>query len=290
MVRVSLTLADVPLPALASTAASIEAAGFAGIFLGDHVLTPLTTASRYPYAANVPAFSPSAPRPDPLIALGHMAAVTTRISLGTAVLVAPLRHPVLLARAAATVQELSSGRLVLGLGAGWLAEEFEAMGVPFVERGTYLDEMMTALPQLLRGSLPDGSGPVYRVPAVDLNPVPPVIPILVGGHGPRVLRRAARADGWIGPPVGLKEAAELHARIVDERRALGVADRPFRTIMRLPAHADRSTVATFESAGFGDVAYSPFRSGGLDPRAAAEVLHDELSTLADRLGVDAPRR
>ena len=99
------------------------------------------------------------------------------------------------------------------------------------------------------------------------------------------LRRAAKADGWIGPPVPLVEVVALHDRLLAERRALGVSDRPFRTIVRLPADADRASVEEYAAAGFGDLAYSPFRSGGLDPRVPAARLQDDLGALAGRLGV-----
>jgi probable F420-dependent oxidoreductase len=239
--------------------------------------------SAYPYAANAPTFQRDAPRPDALLALAHVAAVTERISLGTAVLVAPLRHPVLLARAAASLQELCGGRLVLGLGAGWFETEFVPLGVPFDRRGVYLDEMLEVLPRLLGGGVVEHAGEAYDIPPVELTPPSPAVPIFIGGHGRRALARAAQADGWFAPPVDLATTLELTSKLTDERRRLGTLDRPFTTIARLPADADAETVADFRRHGFDDLAVSPFRAGIVDPRASEAELCGHLDALAVRL-------
>jgi probable F420-dependent oxidoreductase len=281
--RISINVADVPVPMLGAVGRAIELAGFDGMFLGDHVVTMSIGSSEYPYAANPPTFRRDAPRPDPLLALANVAAVTERISLGTAVLVAPLRHPVLLARAAASLQELCGGRFVLGLGAGWLESEFVPLGVPFSQRGVYLDEMLDVLPRLLAGDVVDHAGAAYDIRPVELTPPSPVVPIFVGGHGRRALARAARADGWFGPPVDLATTLELSRALHDARRCCGTDDRAFTIVARLPAGADGDTVAEYRQHGFDELAISPFRSGIVDPSGSETELRDELHALAGRL-------
>lgn len=283
-VRISVNVADVPVPLLGTVGRAVEDAGFDGLFLGDHVVTMSVGSSPYPYAANAPTFRRDAPRPDALLALASIAATTRRIALGTAVLVAPLRHPVLLARAAACLQELCGGRFVLGLGAGWLETEFVPMGVPFGQRGVYLDEMLDVVPRLLAGERVEHHGEAYHVPAVELTPVPPAVPIFVGGHGPRALDRAARADGWFAPPVALDVTLDLVARLAAARRRLGVAGNPHTIVARLPADADAGAVATYRAHGFDDLAISPFRSGIVDPAGTEADLREGLTALARRLG------
>ncbi len=124
------------IPALAST---LEAAGFESLWVSDHIVMPASIDSVYPFAADGKAtWPPDTPYLDALVALALAAAVTERASLGTAVLVLPLRNPVEFAKQAASIDVASGGRLSLGVGAGWLEEEFAALGVPFAERGARL--------------------------------------------------------------------------------------------------------------------------------------------------------
>ena len=185
----------------ARMAAMLEAAGFDSLWVSDHVVFPHQTTSRYPFAADGRVTWPlDDPYLEPLIVLGAAAAATSRISLGTSVVIAPMRNPVLLAKQAATIDALSGGRLVLGVGAGWLREEFEALNADFDARGEVLDEWIQIARACWSGSAGPFEGKHYRLPGpIYCRPVPAAgIPVLVGGMSRRALRRAAAWDGWLG--------------------------------------------------------------------------------------------
>jgi probable F420-dependent oxidoreductase len=171
-----------------------EELGFDSVWLSDHLFYSFARygADPTPIAAI-----------EPMTALAGIAALTTRVRLGTLVLCAPFRHPALLAKMAATIDRISGGRLDLGLGAGWLQEEFDAFGFPFGSVGTRFDTLEETLAAL--AALQSGRPATYEGPTVTLRDAllvpPPVhgrVPVWVGGKGgPRLLRLAARyADGW----------------------------------------------------------------------------------------------
>ena len=189
---------EVGIPAMA---ARLEAAGFESLWVSDHIVLPTSIESHYPFAADGRATWPSTtPYVDALIALALMAAATERASLGTAVLVLPLRHPVVFAKQAASIDVASGGRLNLGVGAGWLREEFDALGVPFEDRGRRLVEWMEIARDCWTGAPAARSSERYTLPEGVLclpTPAHP-IPFLMGGHSPAALRRAGRlAAGWL---------------------------------------------------------------------------------------------
>src|SRR5205809_2344789 len=131
-------------------AVAAEEAGIESLWSVEHVVVAEDYEPRYPYSANgrMPTMSGVVPMPDPLELLAFIAAVTERVRLGTSVVVAPLHSPVVLAKRAATVDRLSAGRLMLGLGIGWQKEEYAAVGAPFAGRGTRLDECIGAMREL----------------------------------------------------------------------------------------------------------------------------------------------
>src|SRR3954451_14842234 len=186
--------ADIP-----ATAATLERAGFDSLWVADHIVMPETIESRYPFAADGRATWPTdTPYVDALIALALAAAVTTRVRLGTAALVLPQRNPVQLAKQAASIDVASGGRLELGVGAGWLAEEFAALNVPFEKRGARMDEWIAILRDCWTGRTGARKSEFYDLPAGTMClPAPAQIPLLIGGHSPAALRRAGRNDGWL---------------------------------------------------------------------------------------------
>ena len=127
-------------------ARALEGAGFDSVWVSDHIVLPREIRSRYPFAEDGRAtWPPDVPYLDSLIALSHAAGVTERVTLGIAVLVLPLRHPIVAAKQLASIDVASGGRLRLGVGAGWLREEFEALDVPFESRGARLEEWIELL-------------------------------------------------------------------------------------------------------------------------------------------------
>ena len=182
-------------------APELERLGFDGLTLPDHLLLAQSVDGRYPHSADgKPPFNPDTPWPDALVLLGAVGAVTIRLRLMTAVQVIPLRHPLILAKLAATAARLSDGRLTLGVGVGWNRDEFDVIGVAFEHRGSIADEAIEVLRKLWAPGPTEHSGRHFDVPLGRMDPIPPPIPIVVGGLSDAALRRAARlGDGYIVP-------------------------------------------------------------------------------------------
>ncbi len=185
-----------------------EDLGFADVWVSDHLAIP--AAAPYP-----PAFLY-----EPLITLTWAAAATQRIGLGTSVLVLPYRHPVHLAKELASLDNLSGGRLVVGAAAGWLEGEFDALGVPFAERGARTDEALDVLRACWEGPQPvDFDGRFTTLDQMRIVPAPSRhVPVWVGGSSAPALRRAVtRGDGWQGSFLDPEAAAAVTAKLRAER-------------------------------------------------------------------------
>ena len=186
---------------LAEAAIACEEAGADSLWLSDRVVTVPSPTAAYPFTddGTVP-WTSETPFVDSIVAMATIAAVTHRAEIGTGVLVLPLRSPLVLAKQLASVDALSGGRVILGVGAGWMAEEYDLLGVPYAERGARTDEAVTVLRACWQDQPPAVAGRYYSVPAgLGTRPVPAHrIPILVGGMTPAALRRAGRLDGWYG--------------------------------------------------------------------------------------------
>ena len=179
----------------ARVARAAEAAGFESVWTGEHVVLP------DPQVPPSPA-PPQHPMLDPAVALAFLAAHTERLRLATGIIILPQRNPVVLAKELASVDVLSRGRLVFGLGAGYLKPEFDAVGASFGDRGARTDEAIDAIRALWCEEKPSFAGRSVRFAGVDAHPRPvqkPHPPIVVGGTSPAALRRAvARGNGWYG--------------------------------------------------------------------------------------------
>jgi probable F420-dependent oxidoreductase len=196
-----------------------EAAGFDSLWTVEHVVVPAGYESAYPYSRSgkMAGGMEDFDLPDPLVWLSYVAAATTTLRLATGIVILPQRNPLILAKEAASLDVLSGGRFVLGVGAGWLAEEFAALGVPFEDRGDRTDEYIRALrvlwsegPATFEGETAT-FGPVYSRP----RPVQGTIPIVIGGHSKRAARRAGElGDGFFPNDPSYERVAELiaHAR------------------------------------------------------------------------------
>jgi probable F420-dependent oxidoreductase len=189
-----------PSPA-ASLAQAAEAAGFESLWTVEHTIVPAGYASAYPYAASgkMPGGRDDFPLPDPLIWMAFVAASTTTIKLGTGILILPQHNPLLAAKQIATLDHLSRGRVLLGIGIGWLREEFSALGVPFEERGARTDEYVAALRELWSAEKPTFNGRFvsFKDAYCRPQPVKKAVPIIVGGHSDAAARRAGRiGDGF----------------------------------------------------------------------------------------------
>jgi probable F420-dependent oxidoreductase len=180
-----------------------EAAGCESLWVPEHLIWPETLESSYPYRGNGGQPVPSSVKLyDPWVLLSAVATATTRIRLGTCIYVLPLRDPLVTARAVATADIVSDGRIILGAGLGWMAEEFEAVGIDFRTRGARCDEIVPVLRSLWSEELTSADGTHIQIPPVYFYPKPPQgadLPIVFGGESEAAYERAARlGNGWLG--------------------------------------------------------------------------------------------
>jgi len=203
-----------------------EEAGFESLWTVEHVVVPAEYRSKYPYdpSGRMPA-PDDTPLPDPLVWLAFAAAVTSRIKLGTGIAILPQRNPLIAAKEVATVDRLSGGRVLLGVGAGWLKEEFEALGVPFERRGQRLDEHIGAMRALWAGEKASYDGELVNFRDCTMSPRPAggTVPIHIGGHSEAAARRAGRIGDGFFP--GTTDAEHLASVLGVMRRAAEEAGR-----------------------------------------------------------------
>ena len=189
----------------AAVGPAAERAGFDSLWTVEHVLWPEGYESTYPYAATgkMPGTSES-PIPDPLIWLSYIAATTTTLKLATGILILPQRQPAILAKEVATLAALSNDRLILGIGVGWLEEEFDALGVPFARRGARTDEYIDVMRKLWADDAVSHDGEFVNFEPMSSNPKPPAgtVPIHVGGHSRKAAERAGRIGDGFFPGAG----------------------------------------------------------------------------------------
>jgi len=236
--------------AIRRAALQAEALGFADVWVSEHIILP--KAAPYPPS---PAFY------EPILTLTWAAAVTNRVGLGTSVIVLPMHHPVPMAKQIATLQCLSGGRVIFGIGVGWLEAEFAALGAPFRERGRRMDESIALMRALW--SQDPVSFETRAVPAeiADMRMQPPpshTIPIWVGGSSEPALARAVRlCDGWHGTRLTPDKAAPIVERLRRERPEPGFAISLRTGWDGKDAGELRDRLAAFSSAGVGHVLAEP---------------------------------
>lgn len=199
--------------AAAALGTAAEDAGIDSLWTVEHVIVPTEYESAYPYAANgkMPGGHES-PIPDPLVWLTWVGAATSTLKLATGIVILPQRNPAILAKECATIDQLTGGRLVLGIGVGWLEEEFDALGVPFEKRGARTDEYMQALRALWASDGASFDGEFVTFDSISTNPKPPggSVPIHIGGHSKRAARRAGElGDGFFPGKGNLPELIDV---------------------------------------------------------------------------------
>jgi probable F420-dependent oxidoreductase len=257
-----------------------EALGFDSVWASDHVFN---VSYVYERIGDRPYY-------DPLTILSYIAAVTTRIGLGTSVLVLPYHHPMRLAKAAATLDVLSGGRVILGVGVGVIAEELNAMGNPYEERGARTDEAIAILQALWTQARPSHHGPVYQFSGMAFAPKPvqkPHIPILIGGVSRAAIRRAARVgNGWhptaMAPEVlheGMRYLAEQAQAVGREAAEIPVSislplqgGRPGRYALGLDPAEMIQKIQAFARLGVDRVVISPYTGEAQEMTQALEVM------------------
>lgn len=209
---------------LAHLATTAERCGFESLWSVEHVAVPV---KHLPYPGSKDGSMPGGDDvaiPDPLIPLAYVAAVTKTIKLATGILILPQRHPIYTAKEVATVDVLSGGRVILGIGSGWMKEEFEALGIDFHHRGAMTDEAIQALRALWKDGAASFEGKHFRFGPLHSNPKPVRrdVPIHVGGHSTAAARRAGRyGDGFFPTVMNPEKLRELFATVRSEAQNAG---------------------------------------------------------------------
>jgi probable F420-dependent oxidoreductase len=239
-----------------------EELGFDGVMISDHVLYFEQMQLRYPYSEDgkPPFFTGQTVWPECWSTIAGLAAVTERIRFVTNVYIVPLRNPIELAKVTSSVARFCQGRVVLGAGAGWMKEEFDALGIDFQTRGKRFDECIAVLRKLWTGDLVEHRGEFFEFPRAQMCPVPSeLIPIYIGGSTPAALRRTARlGDGWLGPGQAVADAVEMLKRIDALRAEAGRASQPFDAVVPLNGPPNRDDAERLRDAGAGGAVSLPF--------------------------------
>ncbi|MEE9286046.1 MAG: LLM class F420-dependent oxidoreductase [Dehalococcoidia bacterium] len=182
-----------------AVAEQADALGFDSVWVGDHLALPTQPRRPYPYSTDGSFLPSDSPLLDPIATIAVVAGRTRRVKLGFGVLVAPYRHPLVAAKLLSTIDVLSDGRLILGVGVGWMPEEFAATGADFQRRGAMTDEWVRFVRETWTADEPEFHGDFYHLSGMSVLPKPlqERVPIWIGGNGSRALRRAAAlGDGW----------------------------------------------------------------------------------------------
>lgn len=259
--------------ALAGLAQAAEMAGFDSIWAGEHHVLPVSS-TRIP---------PTSRYLNPVVALTYAAAFTRTIRLGTGVLLLPQYQPLVLAKELASLDVLSGGRLIVGIGVGWAEEEYEALGVPYHERGARADEYLAAMRAIWSEGTPAYSGRYVSFHDVVAYPHPvqqPAPPIVVGGSAAAVLRRAVeQANGWYGFALDIADTAALLTKMREAAarysRPAALGELEISVAPRVPL--DKDTVSRFAELGVHRLILIPPR----DKDAAA--LADWVKTIGETL-------
>jgi len=214
-----------------SLAKKVEQWGLDSLWTVDHLVLPRSPSQSYPYLrARKITLDPDETLLDPLITLATLVGCTQRVKLGVGILIAPLRHPLVTAKMVASLDQLSGGRVLLGVGLGWIPEEYTAVGVSWKDRGAILDEQIRCFQELWSADAPEFRGRFYAFEDMGFQPKPVQrhVPTWVGGNSVHAMRRAVRlGDGWHLLDLS---AAELEKSLQALAEACKAADRPRREI------------------------------------------------------------
>jgi len=255
-----------------------EDLGFESVWTFEHVIVPVDYASKYPYhPSGKMGASPETPFVDPLIALTAVATATSTIRLGTGVNILSQVNPLYLAKQAASLDYLSGGRLMLGVGIGWLEEEFRALGVPFERRGARFDDYVVALRKIWSGDVVEHHSDFIDWEGFKSYPLPvqDPLPLVIGGAKGKVYQRIARhGNGWFAP---IGDPAELRSALGELRAVCDAEGRDFAEIeitCMWPGQGGPEAVAALEDAGASRLVVPVMAMP--DPAAALEKLSKEI--------------
>jgi probable F420-dependent oxidoreductase len=242
-------------------AKAAEERGFSWVTLPDHLFYPQTMSVPYPYTPDgKPRFADTDPFVEPWTAVTAMAQHTSRIQFYSNIYILPARNAILAAKELASTAVFSGGRIALGVGMGWMPEEFAASGQPFKQRGKHADEMLEVMKKLWTGEYVEHHGEFYDFAPVRMLPAPPrPIPILIGGFSEPALRRAARHDGWIADLHTSAELQALLAKVLALRAEQGLSREGYQVMTFNPIDAHtRDQHAELHAAGITTITTAPW--------------------------------
>lgn len=257
----------------AAMAVTADEAGWDWFAISDHILFPENLESSYPYVeGGKPYWDPEAAWPDPLVAISAMAAVTKRLQFLTNVFILPARNPLLVAKAAGTLAVMSENRFALGIGTGWMREEFEILEQRFERRGKRTNECIEVLRALWQDGRAEYHGEFYDFEPLRMFPVPTKpVPIFVGGLSKAALRRAARVgDGWIAVQHSTEEIAGYIQTINELRREYGRENEPFEFVVAANDAFDVDGYKRLEEAGATSLITVPWLFYGGDEKSLSD--------------------
>lgn len=260
--------------------------GFDGMAIPDHVVNLETLATPYPYTRDGQRrWQPFTDWPDPWVLVGSLAQATTQLRFVTTVYIPAMRDPYSAAKAIGTAAYLSGGRVELGVGVGWCAEEFALMGQRFDARGKRTDEMLELMRALWEPGWTEFDGEFYTAPKLEMMPTPPRIPVYVGGLSDIALRRAARNDGWIGDLITTDKAIEAAGRLRELRTENGLSMDDFTILTPLTDAFTKPDYQRAEAAGITGVLTMPwmFYTG---PQASLEQKVEDMRRFRVDLALD----
>jgi probable F420-dependent oxidoreductase len=263
----------------AAVAKAAEQAGFESVWTGEHVILPDPQVPPSPVAADYPML-------DPVVALSFIAANTTKVRLGTGIIILPQRNPVVLAKELASLDVLSEGRLIFGIGIGYLKPEFEAIGAPFDSKGPRTEEYLKAMIALWSMPKPEFSGKWVSFKGVNAMPRPVQKPhpeVVFGGHSKDAFSRAARlAKGWYGFALDLEGTQKCIAglRVACEQNRRKFEDLEISVTPNARIKVDRDTAKRFADLGVHRLILLP---RGNDEAAIIQMVNDSSRDLIGKL-------
>lgn len=278
---IPINIGHVTVDDMIAVARKAEDIGIESVWTFEHVIVPIDYASKYPYSPNGKmGLPPEANFLDPLLALTSIASHTTRLRLGTGVNILPQVSPLYLAKQAATLDFVSGGRFSLGVGIGWLEEEFAALNAPFEARGARFDDYVEGMKKVWSGEVVEHKSRFLNWSGFKSYPIPvqkPHVPVIIGGSKGKVFERVAKhGDGWYAPTASIGELSPLLERLDEACNAIG---RERSTVevscMWIPAAEGPDVVKQYEDLGV-DRLIVPLQALGGPPLESLDRFGDEM--------------
>ncbi len=247
---------------IGAVARKAEECGFESLWIPEHIILPVTYKSPYPYSSSGRMGAPpESPLHDPMLALAYVAGITSKIRLATGVFVLPIRNAFTTAKAVASLDVLSGGRFIFGVGIGWLEEEFTAVGMNFKDRAMRTREYLALMKELWTSDSPNYHGKSVAVEGFKFMPKPaqkPHPPIVFGGNTEPSLKRAAKlGDGWYGIAESTEQIGATIKRLHEHERAVGRTVPLELTVSRLREQLKPEQIEQFAEMGVSRIIVGP---------------------------------